>query len=212
MSPLKFIQLFVRAFGPGVFPHQYSWVLDLPGRGLIMSAKTVASRLPVPSDAHILEVGPGSGYYSVEASRRVPNGHLTLVDIQPEMLALAARRLSAAGVQNFDTKVSDGEGLPFDDCTFDAVFMVTVLGEVEHRDAFLREVFRILKPGGVLSITEHHPDPDFEPEAVVRQRLKEHGFTPDDASKGWRWAYTLNAIRPFESEGVVPDVAGVPIA
>ena len=36
-----------RAFGRGVFPHQMSWFLDLPGRGLIMSAKTVAARLPL---------------------------------------------------------------------------------------------------------------------------------------------------------------------
>lgn len=62
MSDPTRLELFSRAFGRGVFPHQLSWVLDLPGRGVIMSAKTVADRLPVKPDAHILEVGPGSGY------------------------------------------------------------------------------------------------------------------------------------------------------
>ena len=44
-----------RAFGRGVFPHQLTWFLDLPGRGLIMSARTVAGRLPVKPDARVLE-------------------------------------------------------------------------------------------------------------------------------------------------------------
>lgn len=160
-----------------------------------MSAKTVAARLFVKPDARVLEVGPGSGYYSVEVAKRVPNGSLTLVDIQPEMLELATRKLHQAGIQNFTAHTTDANRLPFEDSSFDAIFMVTVFGEIADQSAFLSEAFRILKPGGVLSITEHHPDPDFEPEAVVRQRLKEHGFTPDDASKGWRWAYTLNARR-----------------
>ena len=52
-----------RALGRGVFPHQMSWILDLPGREAIMSARMVADRLPVRPDARVLEIGPGSGYY-----------------------------------------------------------------------------------------------------------------------------------------------------
>jgi ubiquinone/menaquinone biosynthesis C-methylase UbiE len=163
-------------------------------------------------DAHVLEVGPGSGYYSVEVAKRVPHGSLTLLDLQPEMLAMATLKLQRAGIGNFTTHTTNANRLPFEDASFDVIFMVTVLGEIADQDAFLSEAFRVLKRGGVLSITEHHPDPDFEPEPVVRQRLKQHGFTPDEASKGWRWAYTLNGSRHSDSEGVVPDVERVPIA
>ena len=127
------IGIWTRAFGRGVFPHQMSWFLELPGRGLIMSAKTVAERLPVRPDARVLEIGPGSGYYSVAVARRIPEGSLTLVDIQQEMLDKSARKLEAAGIANFSTKRSDGKSLPFEIGTFDALFLVTVFGEIEAR-------------------------------------------------------------------------------
>lgn len=197
MTDATLWSLLSRAFGRGVFPHQMTWVLDLPGRGLIMAPRTVAERLPVAADAHVLEVGPGSGYYSVAAAKRVPDGVLTLVDIQPEMLDKAAQKLRAAGVSNFETVPSDGTGLPFDDDVFDAMFMVTVFGEIEGREAFLEEAHRVLKPGGVLSITEHHPDPDFELAPDVARAVEAHGFTPEPPI-GWRWAYTLNATKRHE--------------
>jgi len=189
------LSLLSRAFGRGVFPHQLSWVLDLPGRSLLMSARTVADRLPVAPDAQVLEVGPGSGYYSVEVAKRVPDGGLTLVDIQPEMLDKASRRLRAAGISRFQTALADGKGLPFGAEAFDAIFLVTVLGEIAEQEKFLAEAMRVLRADGVLSITEHHPDPDFEPEPVVRRRLERAGFVAPQSS-GWRWGYTLNAKKP----------------
>lgn len=188
------VGLLARTFGRGVFPHQMAWILDIPGRGLIMSARTVAGRLPVKPDAHVLELGPGSGYYSVELARRIPRGTLTLVDIQPEMLEKSASRLKAAGISNFATKQADGKSLPFEAASFDAIVMVTVFGEIEGRSSFLAEASRVLKPGGVLSISEHHPDPDFEASPDVARCLEQHGFTPS-RKLGWRWAYTLNATK-----------------
>ncbi len=189
-----------RAFGRGVFPHQMSWILDLPGRGLIMSARTVAGRLPVKPDAQVLEIGPGSGHYSVEVARRIPQGRLTLLDIQEEMLQRSAAKLEAAGIANFSVQQSDGGSLPFEDESFDALFMVTVFGEIEARDSFLQEAARVLKAGGVLSITEHHPDPDFEDAREITACLQKYGFVPLQ-TLGWRWAYTLNAVKRAADEG-----------
>ncbi len=183
-----------RAFGRGVFPHQMTWILDFPGRGLIMSAATVARRLPVRPDAHVLEVGPGSGYYSVQVAQRIPEGHLTLLDVQPEMLEKSAQKLRVAGISNFSTEQADGKSLPFEDESFDAIFLVTVYGEIEGRQSFLAEAARVLRSGGVISITEHHPDPDFESAEQVSASLREHGFVPLQ-KLGWRWAYTINAAK-----------------
>lgn len=182
------------AFGRGVFPHELAWILDLPGRSVLMSSKTVAGRLPVNPDAHVLEVGPGSGYYSVDVARRIPDGTLTLLDIQQEMLDKSAARLQAAGVRNVATVRSDGGTLPFPNASFDAIFLVTVFGEIEARESFLREAARVLKVGGVLSITEHHPDPDFEPAEVVAACVARHDLVPS-APVGSRRAYTLNATK-----------------
>lgn len=195
MATSTWLDLCRRAVGRGVFPHQMAWILDLPGRGVILSARTVADRLGLRPDARVLEVGPGSGHFSVEVARRVPEGSLALLDVQPEMLEKAARRLRAAGLANVSTHPADGAALPFEDGAFDAIFLVTVFGEIERQDDFLAEAARVLKGGGVLSITEHHPDPDFEPADLVSAALRRHGFEPS-APQGWRWAYTVNATKP----------------
>ncbi|MDX1669659.1 MAG: class I SAM-dependent methyltransferase [Limnobacter sp.] len=188
------LKIWTRAFGRGVFPHQMTWVLDAPGRSLIMSPRTVADRLPVKPDAQVLEVGPGSGYYSAAVAARIPEGKLTLLDIQEEMLNKSADKLKAQGLFNFETRLSNGGSLPFKDSSFDAIFMVTVFGEIEQREAFLLEAGRVLKPDGVISITEHHPDPDFETAEELTLSLHAHGFEVLQ-KLGWRWAYTLNASR-----------------
>lgn len=71
---------------------------------------------------------------------------------------------------------------------------MTVFGEIEAQDSFLDEARRVLKDGGYLCITEHHPDPDFEPAAVIARLVEAHGFEPAE-KLGWRWAYTLNAVK-----------------
>lgn len=191
MSLSEHVALWKRALGRGVFPHQLTWILDLPGRELIMSPTTVANRLPVRPDATVLEIGPGSGYYSVAVARRIPDGHLRLVDIQQGMLDQTAAKLQSAGIRHFSTHLSDGRTLPAEDASIDAIFLVTVFGEIEAREDFLREARRVLRPGGLLSITEHHPDPDFESAAAVIASVRPHGFVPLQ-QLGWRWAYTLN--------------------
>jgi len=192
--------IWTRAFGRGVFPHQMTWFLDLPGRGMIMSAQTVAQRLPVVPDAHVLEVGPGSGYYSIAIARKIPQGKLVLLDIQAEMLQKSGDRLKVAGIANFQTQQADGKALPFAENSFDAIAMVTVFGEIEERSSFLQEAARVLKPVGVLSITEHHPDPDFEPAEKVMESVSSAGFVPLQ-KLGWRWAYTCNAVNTKTSGG-----------
>ncbi len=195
MQTKKMLEVARNALGRGVFPHEMAWVLDLPGRGLIMSAKTVARRLPVAADAEVLEIGAGSGYYSVEVARKIPQGKLALLDIQPDMLALCEKKLTRAGIGNYSTHPADGKSLPFDDHRFDAIFMVTVFGEIEGRKAFLDEARRVLKPGGILSITEHHPDPDFEDVNTLTKDVESHGFRLLQ-TLGWRWAYTANFAAP----------------
>lgn len=118
-----------------------------------------------------------------------------MLDLQPGMLDKCARRLDAAGIGNYDTVLSDGATMPFDDESFDAVFLVTVFGEIADQEAFVSEAYRVLRPGGVLSITEHHPDPDFEPASAVAEAVARQGFRPA-APIGWRWAFTLNATKP----------------
>ena len=115
----------------GVFPHQLSWFLDNPLRRLMITPAALADRLRLNSASRVLEVGPGSGYLSLELARRVPEGRLQLLDLQPEMLAQAAQKFGGQLPGHVQSIAADACGpLPFDDASFDVVLLVAVLGGV----------------------------------------------------------------------------------
>ena len=191
MSLARHVALWKRALSRGVFPHQFWWVLELGWRRTVLSPQALVSRLPVHPGAVVLEIGAGSGYYTTEVAKRVKNGSVTVCDIQVEMLERCRKKGVSGGIANVAYVVSDAAALPFADAGFDMVYMVTVFGEVHDQEACLRGVRRILKPGGMLSISEHLPDPDFTSLAALRRRAEHAGFI-FEARHGWRWAYTAN--------------------
>jgi len=149
-----------RFAGRGVYPVAYAAWLVHPLRMLISPPRSIADRLGVKPADRVLEIGCGPGFFSAEVARRAPQGRLWLLDSQAGMIELARKRLLRAGVGNVELAVGVAEQLPFDDATFDVAFMVTVLGETGHPTAAMREIARVLKPGGRASITEAAGDPD----------------------------------------------------
>jgi ubiquinone/menaquinone biosynthesis C-methylase UbiE len=118
----------------------------------------------------VLEVGPGSGYYTLEIARGLePGGHLDALDLQQAMLDEMMRRARARGLSNVVPVQGDAQRLPFPDATFDAAFLVATLGEVPDRDRALRELCQVLKPGGRLVVGEGQPDPHMVPLSVLRR-------------------------------------------
>jgi len=95
---------------PRAFPHQLSWLIDNPVHSLLLSPRRLADRLPLAETSQVLEVGPGSGFFSPEIARRVLLGRLHLLDIQSEMLAKARTKLEARGLRDvlYTTGPADG--------------------------------------------------------------------------------------------------------
>ena len=70
--------------------------------------------LALKGDEHVLELNTGPGYFSLEIARRLTTGRLDMFDIQPEMLAMAIRKLQQAGHLEVGFHVGDaGVDLPF---------------------------------------------------------------------------------------------------
>jgi SAM-dependent methyltransferase len=78
--------------------------------------------------------------------------------------------------------------------SFDVVFLVAILDEVADREAAMREVHRMLVPGGVLSITEGVVDPHRRPFHEVNRLADDPGIAPRDEFRG-RLGYTVNFTR-----------------
>ena len=196
-------EVLARTVGRGYFPHQASWLIDNPLRRLLLSPAKLAARLPLTKSSKVLEVGPGSGYFSVELSRRVPQGWLELLDLQPEMLAKAKRKLQARGRRNVGYTTHDAsERLPFPNELFDVEILVAVLGEIPRAESCLHELFRVLRCGGVLAIHEHAPDPDRIPPPALLPMVESCGFR-FRRRWGTQWNYTATFERPSVAESPV---------
>lgn len=180
-----------RFAGKGVFPQQLAFTLLIPLRNIFLSPKKLIQRLELKPDSSVLEVGPGPGYFSTAVAKHVSRGTLTLADIQQEMLDWAKKRIGKKGLSNVSYHLCDGESFPFADNSFDVIFLITVLGEVENKEAYLKKFHRILKPDGILSISELAGDPDKIPAKELKNLLKGYGFKADKLY-GNRWNYTLN--------------------
>jgi len=176
----------------GPMPFTEAGTLRNPLRGLIHPVRRTLERAHVEPGAIVLEVGPGTGYFSVEASRMIgPGGRLLCLDIQRLMLAELSGHLRDAGVINADLLLGDATRLPLADDSVDSAYLVAVFGEVPDRPQALWELRRVLRRGGVLSITETLTDPDYQLEDSVRDVCRAAGFEPLEHVRGLL-GYTMN--------------------
>jgi SAM-dependent methyltransferase len=78
---------------------------------------------------------------------------------------------------------------------FDVAFLVAVLGEIPEPERCLRALHRVIRPGGLLSITEHLPDPDFSRFSRLHALVGQESFEFTERF-GPPWSYTANFRRP----------------
>jgi len=95
----------------------------------------------------ILDLGCGGGFYVKDIAATVGiDGQVTGIDISEDQIAAASQRCKGMGNVLFET--GDGFALPYNAASFDAVLSVQVCEYLQSADGALREVFRVLKPGG----------------------------------------------------------------
>jgi ubiquinone/menaquinone biosynthesis C-methylase UbiE len=125
----------------------------------------------------LLEIGPGTGYYTLDLATWVGDqGVVEIFDIQQEMLDHTIRAARERGLWNVNPTRGDAQDLTWEDDSFDAVILITVLGEIPDQDAALREVARVLKPGGRLIVGELFGDPHMVTLGSLQQRAEAAGL------------------------------------
>jgi ubiquinone/menaquinone biosynthesis C-methylase UbiE len=172
----KWGDIWARFHGRGVYPHELAFLLRLPLRDLVFSRSELVRALRLNPNSAVLEIGPGPGFFSPSVARAIPAGHLELLDLQLPMLRKARRRIRRAKLSNVHFTCASAIRLPYRDDTFDAAFLVAVLGEVDAPPDCVREVARVLRPGGILSVTELPGDPDAVPRETVDSWSTACGF------------------------------------
>jgi ubiquinone/menaquinone biosynthesis C-methylase UbiE len=174
-----------------VFPHKFAFALLIPLRNVLLSPRRLIERLELKESSNALEVGPGPGYFSAKVASILTRGRLVIADIQPEMLDIAKKRLDKRGLSNVEYRQCDGRAFDLPDSSFDRIFLVAVMGEVENKESYMSEFRRMLKTGGILSISEIAGDPDKMPADSLRRLASGAGFN-FYRFYGNKWSYTLN--------------------
>lgn len=179
---------------PSACPYRARFTLALPRP--FITRERLQRALEPRSSERILEVGPGTGYYTLDVAERIiPDGTLDVIDLQQEMLDHTEHRAADRGLSNLIPRQGNAQHLPYEDDTFDAAYLVAVLGEVPDQEAALRELHRVVKPNGRLVVGEALPDPHMIAFDSLRERATGVGFECDRRF-GWAGGYVARLHVP----------------
>ena len=158
-----------------------------------MLVELAGRRIGAPGRLGVLDVGCGPGETDVFLEGRF--GSLSGVDLSAGMVERAASRNPWASYSSY----GPGEPLPYEEASFDLSFAICVLHHVPpaEREAFVEEMRRVTRPGGLVAIFEHNPlnpltrkavrDCPFDEDAILltrgeaRRRLAEAGLAEVEA-------------------------------
>jgi SAM-dependent methyltransferase len=186
----------IRYFVKFPIPSALVRLIDNPLRRKIQSPEDLSEFLAARPDMRILEVGPGNGAYTYAVHGSLDDeGMIVALDIERRVVSRLKAGLDTSGAHKVLPLVADVHRLPFPRQTFDAAFMVAVIGEIPGADAALHAFWNVLKPGSKLMISELLLDPDFTLPRTLRRWAQGAGFICAD-QRGNMLSYAIIFKRP----------------
>lgn len=127
------------------------------------------SRLIAAKSIQALDVGTGTALIPLEVCRHVNNWRITAIDLAEEMLKLARENVARAGLADSITLVRvDSKSLPFENAAYDVVMSNSIIHHIPDPLDCLREMWRVLRPGGVLFVRDlYRPESAITVESLV---------------------------------------------
>jgi ubiquinone/menaquinone biosynthesis C-methylase UbiE len=168
---------------PSACPYGQRFWVEAP-HPVITRERLRAVLRPEPGE-RLLEIGVGTGYYSLDLAGWVPDGRLELFDLQQKFLDHVTRAASERGLTNLVPTQGDATALPYEDASVDAAILTAVLGEIPDSAGALREIRRVLKPGGRLVVGELFGDPHFTTLASLKAQAGDAGLGYQEHSGNW---------------------------
>jgi len=183
----------VRRYYKFPIPGFLTRLIDNPiRRKFIQKPKKVAERVNLKPGMIIVEIGPGKGSYTKALARNIlPDGKVYAIDIQDSVINRLKKRIEKENIKNIIPKIDDAYNLSFEDQSVDRVLMIACLPEIPDPIKALKEIRRVLKSDGLLSLSEILPDPDYPRRKTEKKWASEAGFELDEQFGNW-FIYQLN--------------------
>jgi excisionase family DNA binding protein len=124
----------------------------------------------------VMDLGAGDGYISRAVAKIVKK--VVAVDISKEMLKELKRKARESGIKNIETLESDAREVPIEGSTIDVVCANMYLHHVEEPELAVKEVFRVIKPGGIVFLADFKEHKDNE----LKEKMHDYwpGFKPQE--------------------------------
>ena len=167
----------------------FDWIFH-PGR------VQAIQHLNIKGGEQILEVGIGTG---LNLPLYPPKCRITGIDLSEEMLEKAQDKVVELGLDNVTLKAMDATVMDFGDSEFDAAVATYTISAVPDPVAVLREMRRVVKPGGIIVVLNH-----FRSERRVLGRIEDL-VSPVCTRLGWKSNLSLEPL--FEEVGLKPDLS-----
>lgn len=169
-----------------------SW-LERPEREREERTDLLIERLPIEEHFVVVDLGAGTGYFSLRIARRVTDGQVLSVDIQRQMLDIIAERKRESGLDNIETILAneDEPNLPIG--AVDLVLMVDAYHEFSHPREVVDGIVRSLKTGGRVVLIEYRAE---DPSVAIKplHKMSEQQAIRELTSAGLRWVETLDFL------------------
>ena len=138
-----------------VMGHLAAGWLERPEREQEENVRQAIANMGIRPDEHIADIGAGSGYYAFRMARKVPEGKVYAVDLQPEMLSIMRNKISQDSIKNV-ALVQGSETSPnLAENSVDLVIMVDVYHELSQPREMMQEIVKALKPDGRFVLLEY---------------------------------------------------------
>ena len=169
--------------------------------------KRTIERLALSTGAKVLDVGCGTGASALPAAQAVgAKGSVLGVDLSARLLELARAKAKARGITNVEFRIADMTELGYPDDDFDAVVSVFSIFFVPDMEGLVRELWRMVRPGGKLAVTTWGPR--FVQPAYARWQTAIRQERPDlyNAFNPWDRITDPQAVRCLLHDGGATNI------
>jgi cyclopropane fatty-acyl-phospholipid synthase-like methyltransferase len=156
---------------------------DGPERDEWQKPDEVIKSFNLHDDAVVIDIGAGTGYFTIRLADRLKNGKIFAFEQAPKMAEYLYDRVSKLGFNNVDVRTTESGGSPELEEKVDLIFSVDVYHHLENRINYFTKVSEYLKPEGVLVVIDRtegkvagQPMGHRVPQEKVKEEMKEAGF------------------------------------